>query len=86
MFKAGHIDGVPQELWRRCDAIMLWHVLPMDGRVLDIMERCRVIVRAGVGYDSIDLAACGAAASRCATCPTTARARWPTTPSRSRWR
>jgi lactate dehydrogenase-like 2-hydroxyacid dehydrogenase len=47
-------------LWRECDAILLWHVLPMRQPILDIMQRCRVIVRAGVGYDHIDLAACGA--------------------------
>jgi lactate dehydrogenase-like 2-hydroxyacid dehydrogenase len=60
MFKAGHATEVPLELWRSCDAIMLWHVLPMEGRILDEMKRCKLIVRAGVGYDSIDLAACGA--------------------------
>ena len=46
MFKASSIAAVPLELWQRCDAIMLWHVLPMDGRILDVMERCKVIVRA----------------------------------------
>ncbi len=60
MFKAGDTAAIPAALWRTCDAVLLWHVLPMDGRILDVMERCKVIVRAGVGYDSIDIAACGA--------------------------
>jgi lactate dehydrogenase-like 2-hydroxyacid dehydrogenase len=60
MFKASDISAVPLELWQRCDAIMLWHVLPMEGRILDQMKKCKVIVRAGVGFDHIDLAACGA--------------------------
>jgi lactate dehydrogenase-like 2-hydroxyacid dehydrogenase len=60
MFKAAEIESVPEALWRDCDAILLWHVLPMRHQVLDLMQRCRVIVRAGVGYDHIDLEACGA--------------------------
>jgi lactate dehydrogenase-like 2-hydroxyacid dehydrogenase len=59
MFKAEALGSVPESLWRACDAVMLWHVLPMSGRILDVMENCKVIVRAGVGYDQIDIVACG---------------------------
>jgi D-3-phosphoglycerate dehydrogenase len=41
---------------READAIILQYV-PITGRVLDALPRCRVAVRYGVGVDTIDLAA-----------------------------
>lgn len=41
---------------READAVMAF-LLPMPATVIDRLERCRVIVRLGVGYDNIDLEA-----------------------------
>ena len=37
--------------------LILWHNLPLDAAALAALPNCRAIVRNGVGYDSIDLAA-----------------------------
>jgi phosphoglycerate dehydrogenase-like enzyme len=52
---------IPEADWARADALLVWHVLPIDQRVISRLDACRIIVRCGVGFDHIDLAACGAA-------------------------
>ena len=42
----GHIE--------RADAIILYHELSLTRSTIDRLERCRVIVRGGVGYDNVD--------------------------------
>lgn len=39
------------------DAIMVYHYFRFTRRTIDRLESCRVIVRPGVGYDGIDIAA-----------------------------
>jgi phosphoglycerate dehydrogenase-like enzyme len=39
------------------DAVMVWHELAVTAEILARLKRCRAVVRAGVGYDSVDLAA-----------------------------
>jgi C-terminal binding protein len=36
------------------DAIMLYHNLALSARTIGRLERCRLIVRCGVGYDNVD--------------------------------
>ena len=36
------------------DAIILFHEVAMTAEVIDRLEKCRVIVRGGVGYDAVD--------------------------------
>jgi len=43
------------------DALVVWHEMPVDAELIARMPRCRLIVRAGVGFDHIDLAAAGRA-------------------------
>ncbi|MGL4963902.1 MAG: C-terminal binding protein [Inquilinus sp.] len=52
---------IPDEVYANCDALLTWHELKVDPSVIDKLTRCRIIVRAGVGFDHIDLAAAGAA-------------------------
>jgi len=40
-----------------CDAFCMFNVKPVGADVIDRMSRCRLLVRAGVGYDNVDLAA-----------------------------
>ena len=42
------------------DAIILFHEVTMPAEIIAEAERCRVIVRCGVGFDSVDLKAAGA--------------------------
>ncbi|MDP1730976.1 MAG: C-terminal binding protein [Devosia sp.] len=43
------------------DAIVIWHEMVIDQDFVASLKRCRVIVRAGVGFDHIDLRAAGRA-------------------------
>ncbi|WP_437203103.1 C-terminal binding protein [Planctomicrobium sp. SH664] len=36
------------------DAIMLYHFLPLTRKTIDRLQRCRLIVRCGVGVDNVD--------------------------------
>jgi len=52
---------LPDEALARADGIVIWHEMKIDAAFLARIPKCRVIVRAGVGFDHIDLAAAGAA-------------------------
>src|SRR5262249_32808525 len=39
------------------DALMLYHTIRLSARTIDRLERCKLIVRCGVGYDNVDVAA-----------------------------
>jgi D-3-phosphoglycerate dehydrogenase/C-terminal binding protein len=48
------------------DAIILFHEISLPAEVIHRLQRCQVIVRGGVGFDNVDLAA--AAAARIPVC------------------
>lgn len=39
------------------DVLILWHNIPVTAAVMAGLTRCRALIRNGVGYDSVDLAA-----------------------------
>jgi D-3-phosphoglycerate dehydrogenase len=39
-----------------CDAFLVWHEMRIDRTLIEKAKRCRIIVRAGVGYNHINLA------------------------------
>jgi phosphoglycerate dehydrogenase-like enzyme len=51
---------IPDALWRTADALIVYYGVPIDRALIERLERCRIVVRAGVGYDQIDVAACAA--------------------------
>lgn len=51
-------DAIPDSAWRGCDAIVMWHQMRLTAPVVRKLEKCRIIVRCGVGFDNIDVAAC----------------------------
>ncbi|MDP6590503.1 MAG: C-terminal binding protein [Alphaproteobacteria bacterium] len=51
---------IPDESWAACDAILAWQDIWVDPPLLEKLEKCRIVVRCGIGYDRMDLAACGA--------------------------
>ncbi|HYZ26409.1 MAG TPA: NAD(P)-dependent oxidoreductase, partial [Geminicoccaceae bacterium] len=53
-------DRLPDHHWRRADALIVYYGVPVDRRLVERLAGCRVLVRAGVGYDHIDIAACAA--------------------------
>ncbi|SVE35915.1 uncharacterized protein METZ01_LOCUS488769, partial [marine metagenome] len=47
----------PEELVGRvedADAIIVFHEVSLTTGIIDRLEKCRVIVRGGVGYDAVD--------------------------------
>lgn len=51
---------IDPSMWAHCDAIVVARI-PMTAQVVGSLKKCRLIVRNGVGYDNVDLAACGKA-------------------------
>ena len=54
-------ERLPSDALARADGLVVWHVMRIDADFIARMPNCRVIVRAGVGYDQIDLEAAGRA-------------------------
>ncbi|HEY0523111.1 MAG TPA: C-terminal binding protein [Stellaceae bacterium] len=52
---------LPAGLLEAADALLVWHEFPIDAAVISRLNKCRIIVRGGVGFDHIDLRAAGAA-------------------------
>jgi phosphoglycerate dehydrogenase-like enzyme len=51
------VNELPAEALANCDAIVSWHEVRVDPAFVAALKKCRIIVRAGVGFDGIDLAA-----------------------------
>lgn len=53
--------AIPEASWRGCDAVLMWHRMRITPAVAEMLaERCRLIVRVGVGFDNVDVKACAA--------------------------
>jgi D-3-phosphoglycerate dehydrogenase len=50
--------AIPDDIWRTCEAVLIWHRMKLDADVIAKLDSCRLIVRVGVGYDNVDGAAC----------------------------
>lgn len=53
-------EDIPLTDWARADAIVTSRI-PIDRAALAHLRRARIVVRSGVGYDVVDLRACGEA-------------------------
>lgn len=53
-------DAIDRRDWERCDAVITAR-LPIDAAAVPHLKRARVVVRHGVGFDIVDLQACGEA-------------------------
>ena len=51
-------ETIPDSAWRDCDGIVMWHEFRLTAPLIASLARCRIVVRCGVGYDNIDVAAC----------------------------
>ncbi len=47
---------VQSDQWRDVDALLAWH-LPINEQAAELLDRCKIVVRYGVGYDTVDVAA-----------------------------
>jgi len=60
IYRPNETSTISEAMWRACDAIVCYHDVALDGALVDRLDRCRLIVRAGVGYDQIAIADCAA--------------------------
>ncbi len=52
-------SAIPDDEWRSCDAILVWHRMRIQLETIAKLKNCKHIVRVGVGYDNVNVAACG---------------------------
>eukprot|EP01090_Pellita_catalonica_P020396 TRINITY_DN727_c0_g1_i1.p1 TRINITY_DN727_c0_g1~~TRINITY_DN727_c0_g1_i1.p1 ORF type:complete len:327 (+),score=44.18 TRINITY_DN727_c0_g1_i1:72-1052(+) len=50
-------ESIPIEI-EKVDAILLWHVVSLPKHIVERLKKCKIVVRVGVGFDSVDLKAC----------------------------
>ncbi|KXJ57037.1 MAG: dehydrogenase [Thalassospira sp. Nap_22] len=55
IFRERSPDNIPSDVLAKCDAMVVWHEMPVTRAVIAKLDRCQIIVRAGVGFDHIDL-------------------------------
>src|SRR5687767_11109190 len=53
-------DAIDLREWGRADAVVTAR-MPIDAKAIPHLKRTRIVVRHGVGFDIVDLEACGAA-------------------------
>ncbi len=53
-------DAIERSVWENADAVVTSKI-PIDAKALPHLKRTRIVVRSGVGFDVIDLEACGEA-------------------------
>ncbi len=54
-----HTGQEARRAWQQADALLVWHWV-VDGQTAGLLDRCRIVVRYGVGYDLVDVAALAA--------------------------
>lgn len=69
VFRESDPAVIPDAAWQRCDAMIVWHGMTIDRRVVDRLESCRIVVRAGIGCDNIDADACAERGIPVCNCP-----------------
>lgn len=57
--EATNPEQIPDSLWAEADVVLAWHDLEFDRKLLSKMESCEILVRVGVGFDNVNLAAAG---------------------------
>ena len=53
-------EAIERTAWETCDAIVVSRV-PIDSKVVPHLKRARIVVRSGVGFDTVDIKTCGEA-------------------------
>ena len=56
--RIGAATPISAESWAQCDAVIMTR-MNFGEAELRAAPRCRIVVRMGVGYDTVDLEACG---------------------------
>ena len=57
-YEARNENDLPDEI-EELDGCLVWHYVDITEKTLDRLKNCKVIVRIGVGFDSVDIEAAG---------------------------
>ncbi len=69
VFRARATEAVPEAAWRRAEALVLWNRVDITPEIVAKLDSCRLVVRAGIGFDKVDVAACAARGIPVCNCP-----------------
>jgi phosphoglycerate dehydrogenase-like enzyme len=58
--RCANAEEISDESWAACDAILAWQNVAVDAALVAKLDKCRIIVRCGIGYDRMGLEVCGA--------------------------
>ena len=58
--RAARAQDIAAASWAACDAILAWQDIRLDAALVAKLDKCRIVVRCGIGYERMDLEACGA--------------------------
>src|SRR6476646_10142507 len=58
LFQTGD-ETVVATLDRDADVLLVYHDIRLTAPTLDALHRCKAVIRCGVGFDNVDLAAAG---------------------------
>ena len=53
LYQATSIEDLPEDIGG-IDAVMVWHHIEINKRIIDKLSNCKMIIRIGTGYDSVD--------------------------------
>ena len=67
--RAATSEEIPDDVWRGCTAIIMWQVMSLRAETIAKLDNCRIIARAGVGFDGIDLEAAARKGIPVCNCP-----------------
>ena len=59
LYNATRNEDLPDNI-DKLDAVLVWHHIKVDRTIIARLTKCKVIVRIGTGYDSVDIKSAGA--------------------------
>jgi D-3-phosphoglycerate dehydrogenase len=57
-FQESDPNAIPREAWESADGLLVRHLIRIPSEIVQHLKKCRIIVRAGVGFDNVDIDAC----------------------------
>lgn len=57
--QCSHEVQFPERMFTQADALIVWHYISISHKAIERMEKCKTVVRCGVGYDNVDIRTAG---------------------------
>jgi lactate dehydrogenase-like 2-hydroxyacid dehydrogenase len=59
-WEPGIVAQITEESWRECNGLVLYEKIPVTPEIMTKLDNIKVVVRAGVGFDNVDIKGFGA--------------------------